>query len=195
MAKLAGSLLGLLLLVCTPLSFSQISGSDQNAALAQRATKTVTTADPQRLYLAAAPSATIAGTETGKTNLTMFTPFEPVAPSSSSAGVKSEKPVPAARKSPILDRKFATLAAFSAASMLADIELTAHCSCREVNPLYGSSPTRARLYAINAPFFVGEMMMSRMLRKKFPGSRLWLVPGLSSSAAHMAGVAANLRAR
>jgi hypothetical protein len=80
--------------------------------------------------------------------------------------------------------------------MTADLESTVHCSqCRELNPLYGLHPTRARLYGINAPFLAGQLMISRMLRKRFPEGKSWMIPSLTMSAAHMVGVASNLNAR
>jgi hypothetical protein len=104
----------------------------------------------------------------------------------------AEQPTP-----PLFDRKFKILTALSIVTMTADLESTLHCaqSCREVNPLYGSHPTRARLYGINAPFVVGELMISRMLRKRVPEGKSWTFPALAVSAAHLVGVASNLRAR
>jgi hypothetical protein len=38
-------------------------------------------------------------------------------------------------------------------------------------------------------------MVSRMLRKRLPEGKSWMIPSLSMSAAHMVGVASNLHAR
>jgi hypothetical protein len=98
------------------------------------------------------------------------------------------------------NRTFTFLAAVSAAATIADIELTANClktvgNCRETNPLLGSNPSRARLYGVNVPIYASQLMMSRMLQRRFPQRKLWMVPFLSSTGTHVVGAASNLWAR
>jgi len=186
MAKLAGSLL-LFVMVCTPFSFPQGERGDPADPSAGRS---ATSSDRQRLYLAAV--------ETPKTmnNLTAFMRLEPIAPINSSMVSSRLEIMAAPAESRIVDWKFGILAALALGSTVADVESTLHClqPCREVNPLYGAHPTRARLYGTNAPFLVGEIMMSRLVRKRSPERRLWMIPSLSLTMGHMLGVASNLRA-
>jgi hypothetical protein len=98
------------------------------------------------------------------------------------------------------NRTFVFLATVSAAATIADIELTANClktvgNCRESNPLLGSDPSRARLYSVNVPIYASQMMLSRMLQRRFPQRKLWMVPFLSSTGTHAVGAASNLWAR
>ncbi len=103
-------------------------------------------------------------------------------------------------KSPTFDRSFAILAMVSAATMVADIELTANCmrtvvNCRELNPLLGSDPSRARLYGVNVPIYMSGVVLSRMLKRKFPERKLWMMPLLSLTGTHASGVASNMWSR
>lgn len=98
------------------------------------------------------------------------------------------------------NRTFVFLATLSAAATVADIELTANClktnrNCRETNPLLGSDPSRARLYGVNVPILAGQMMLSRMLQRRFPQRKLWMAPFISTTGTHVVGVASNLWAR
>lgn len=127
--------------------------------------------------------------------------------SASSAGL-IEAPVPRTKfigdgraipqdKAHTLGRSFAILATVSAATTVADIELSVNCmrtvvNCREANPLMGSDPSRARLYGVNVPIYVGQVVLSRMLKRKFPERKLWLMPLLSLTGTHAAGVASNI---
>ncbi len=95
------------------------------------------------------------------------------------------------------NRPFAVLAAISAAAMVADIELTANCvrtagSCREANPLLGSDPRRARMYGLNVPIYMSEILLSRMLKRKLPERKLWMMPLLSLTSTHAIGAASNM---
>jgi hypothetical protein len=190
MAKLVGSLL-LFVMLCAPFSFPQGERGDQADPSASRSTPWAMFSDCQRPYLAAE--------ETPKTtnNFTAFVRREPIAPFINSI-VSSRLEITAAPvESRIVDWKFGILAALALGSTIADAEVTLHCPqpCREVNPLYGAHPTRARLYGTNAPFLVGEIMLSRLVRKRSPERRLWMIPSLSLTMGHMLGVASNLRAR
>lgn len=101
-------------------------------------------------------------------------------------------------KSSNFNRSFAVLATLSAATMVADIELTANCvrnsgnSCREANPLLGSDPSRARMYGLNVPIYMSELLLSRMLNRKLPERKLWMMPLLSMTWTHAVGVASNM---
>ena len=196
MAKVAGSLLVCFLLGSAPLSFSQLNGNDRSAFSDGRPVREVVFSDLRLPYLAttAATSTSVAGT--GANTFAMFAP-DPIAPSSSSARLKMQPSIPEQPAPRVFDGKFKVLAALSIATTTADLESTLHCSptCREINPLNGSHPTRARLYGINAPLLVGELMMSRVLRKRSPDRKLWTIPLVTTSAEHMFGVASNLRAR
>lgn len=121
--------------------------------------------------------------------------FEPLAPRTNFI---TEKTIPAPIRPRIFNRTFAILTAVSAAAMVADIELTANClktavNCHEANPLLGKDPSRARLYGVNVPIFAGEMMLSRMLRRK--ERKAWMMPLVSLTGMHSVGAASNLWAR
>jgi hypothetical protein len=108
--------------------------------------------------------------------------------------------VPQPPKVRTFDHTFTLLAILSAAATVADIEMTANClktvqNCRESNFLLGSDPGRARLYGVNVPIYAGQIMLSRVLRRRFPERKLWTIPLLSSAGTHAVGVASNLRVR
>jgi hypothetical protein len=122
-------------------------------------------------------------------------PIEAVAPRTNFIMIK--RPISQPRT---FDRAFVILAAVSAATAVADIELTANClktvvNCREGNPFMGSDPSRARLYGMNIPFYVGEIVLSRMLRRRFPERKTWTMPLLSATGMHAVGISSNMRAR
>lgn len=110
------------------------------------------------------------------------------------------KPVTAAPKEPrILDKKFIALIGVSSALTILDVELTASClrsnRCVEANPLYGSNPTRARMYGISLPLMGSQTLISAWLRHRYPTSKMWLIPMLSGTAAHGVGAATGLANR
>ena len=122
--------------------------------------------------------------------------FAPLAPSTNFWVENPSRPA-TVRSS---NRTFMLLATVSAAAMVADVELTANCvktvsKCREGNPLMGSDPSRARLYGVNVPIYAGEMMLSRMFRRKYPERKLWMLPVLSLTGSHVAGAASNASVR
>jgi hypothetical protein len=107
--------------------------------------------------------------------------------------------VPKAQK-PVSTRKFWALTAFSAAMTVADIELTQNClatvrGCYETDPLYGTHPTRARMYAINVPInaAVAYVSYKAMTGKRL--SKLWAWPQLALTATHFGGVVTNITTR
>src|SRR5205814_5751309 len=96
--------------------------------------------------------------------------------------------VPQASK-PIPAKKFWALTAFSAAMTVADIELTQNClatirGCYETDPLYGTHPTRMRMYAINVPInaLVAYLSYKAMNGKRL--SKVWSLPQLALTATH-----------
>ena len=89
-------------------------------------------------------------------------------------------------------RGFMLLSATAVVSTVADIELTAHClatnpNCREANPLFGSHPSRARMYAIAMPMTAAQIWFSNHLRKKHPERKLWMLPTISVTVVHSLG--------
>jgi hypothetical protein len=97
-----------------------------------------------------------------------------------------------------VDKGFLAMAAIATATTILDVEVTAHCvhsvaGCHESNFLYGSDPTRARLYAVNAPVLGTELLLSRWLKRKYPDRKLWMVPALSLSVGHIVGAAPGFR--
>jgi hypothetical protein len=123
--------------------------------------------------------------------------MEPLAPSTRFLVENTPRPVPVRSNS---NRTFLLLATISAAAMVADVELTANClrtvaNCHEANPLLGSNPSRTRLYGVNVPLYAGEMLMSRAFRRKYPDRKLWMLPVLSTTGAHIAGAASNMAVR
>jgi hypothetical protein len=125
----------------------------------------------------------------------MANPIKTVAPKTNF--VVEQKTIVQPRRS---ERSFAVLATISAAMMVGDVELSVNClrtvaNCREANPLMGSDPSRARLYGISAPTYIGAMLMSRMFRRKYAESKLWTLPLLSFTGIHSAGIASSFAFR
>lgn len=90
-----------------------------------------------------------------------------------------------------LSGKFILMGAITTAATIADVELTSRClragTCREANPLFGSNPSQARMYGITVPILGGQMALAAWLKHRDPGSRAWLFPLLSGTAAHTVG--------
>ena len=108
---------------------------------------------------------------------------------------KNQKP-----QRPISAKKFWALTAFSAAMTVADIELTQNClatvrGCYETDPLYGTHPTRARMYAINVPINAAVAYVSYKAMTGKRRSRLWMWPQLALTATHFGGVVTNITTR
>lgn len=83
----------------------------------------------------------------------------------------------------------------STAATVADLETTAAAlrnpMCRELNPIMGRNPSRARLYATGLGIHTGLTLLTYWIKKK--GVRSWWVPHLASSGMH--GYAAMHNAR
>ncbi len=94
------------------------------------------------------------------------------------------------------DRGFGVWMAASFAATAADIESTAHgissCGAVELNPLFGSRPSRARMYGVGMPITAGYDLLALWAKRRRPNSRLWmLLPG-SMTALHAGAAAHNL---
>ncbi len=83
------------------------------------------------------------------------------------------------------------LTAFTTAATILDIEVTQSClhahTCLERDPLYGRTPSRMKMYAINVPFNAGAAYFSHKLRQKH--SRFWWVPEGLVMGMHVTGLA------
>lgn len=89
-------------------------------------------------------------------------------------------------------RAFLLLSVAAGVATVVDVEVTTHClqtkpNCRELNPLFGSHPSRARLYATALPLTIGQVWFSNYLRKKYPERKLWTLPTLSVTIGHAFG--------
>ena len=93
------------------------------------------------------------------------------------------------------DRKFWTVTGLAAASTVSDVEVTAHAlqnpNCTEHNPLFGSHPSRARMYGVSIPATAGYALLGYWLKKRHVN--LWAVPQLSLTAGHGIGSALSAR--
>jgi hypothetical protein len=93
------------------------------------------------------------------------------------------------------DRKFWAMTALSSASTVSDIEVTAHAlqnpNCVEHNPLFGSHPSRAKMYGVSIPASAAYTMVGYWLKKR--GVKLWAVPQLSLTGGHAVGSALSSR--
>jgi hypothetical protein len=90
-----------------------------------------------------------------------------------------------------VDKKFVLLFGMTAVLTVTDIELTQHClrakTCQEANFLYGSNPTRARMYGINVPLLSTQMMFSAWLKRRHPERNQWMIAPIVGSIAHGVG--------
>lgn len=101
---------------------------------------------------------------------------------------------------PTSTKKFWALTAFSAAMTVADIELTQNClatvrGCYETDPIYGTHPSRARMYAINIPVNAAVSYLSYKAMNGKRLSRMWAWPQLALTATHFGGVMTNITTR
>jgi hypothetical protein len=84
-----------------------------------------------------------------------------------------------------LDRHFILLNTLSAVALVADLETTVRgvegqAKGAELNPLFGSHPTRARLYGIAVPLNIFSLYVSYHYKKIEPRGSIWkLGPGVS----------------
>ena len=100
-----------------------------------------------------------------------------------------------AEKTKTADRKFWTVTGLAAASTVSDVEVTAHAlqnpNCSEHNPLFGSHPSRAKMYGVSVPATAAYALVGYWLKKR--GVKLWAVPQLSLTAGHGVGSALSAR--
>jgi len=98
-------------------------------------------------------------------------------------------------KSKTADRKFWTVTGLAAAATVSDIEVTAHAlqnpNCSEHNPLFGSHPSRAKMYGVSVPATAAYGLVGYFLKKR--GVKVWAVPQLSLTAGHGTGSALSAR--
>lgn len=101
----------------------------------------------------------------------------------------------AAGEGRVADRQYWSLVGFTAASAVFDGETTMHGlqnkGLREMNPLLGSHPDRARFYATVGATDAGFAYLAYRL-KRSGHDKLWRMPLLGAGAAHMAGGINNL---
>jgi hypothetical protein len=107
-------------------------------------------------------------------------------------------PVPPVQKSPrVLDRKFTAFAGAGWLMTIADIEWTQHNlasgAAYETNPIFGSHPSRLRMYGTVLPINSACTLVSRYMRKRNPRGNGWMWPLLGMTAGHTAGVITNMR--
>ncbi len=99
----------------------------------------------------------------------------------------------------LFDRRFVTLAGISLAANIFDLEATARTSSsgrgREMNPLFGARPSRARLYGTALPLWALSLWGSHYYRKHTPESKWWQLPMIVGAVAHAAAGTSNLRSR
>ncbi len=92
------------------------------------------------------------------------------------------------KKPKVIDRQFILLNTFQVLAAVADAETTLSClnspSCREVNPILGSHPTRGRVYAIGVPLTALSVYLSYHYKRKGPTRSWWKAYPLTLSAVH-----------
>ncbi len=103
---------------------------------------------------------------------------------------------PTAGEQRVADRQFWTLVAFTAGSAVLDGETTIRGlqtpGRREMNPLLGSHPDRARFYATVGATDAAMAYLAYRL-KRSGHDKLWRMPLLGSSTVHLGGAINNLR--
>lgn len=92
----------------------------------------------------------------------------------------------------VFDKKYLILFGITAALTITDIELTQHCmqagTCHEANSfLYGTNPTRARMYGINIPLLGGQAIFSAWLKQRHPERNAWMISPVADSVGHGIG--------
>jgi len=102
---------------------------------------------------------------------------------------------PAAGEQRVADRQYWTLVAFTAGSAIMDGETTVRGlqtpGRREMNPLLGSHPDRARFYATVGATDAALSYLAYRL-KRGGHDKLWKVPLLGAGAVHLGGALNNL---
>ena len=126
---------------------------------------------------------------------------EPIAPSVPQPLLNSNRSSiqvvpPAAGEQRVADRQFWTMVAFTAGSAVLDGETTIRGletpGRREMNPLLGSHPDRARFYVTVGATDTAMAYLAYRL-KRSGHDKLWRVPLLGASSVHLGGAMNNLR--
>lgn len=103
-------------------------------------------------------------------------------------------PAPAGEK-PVADRQYWTLVAITAGAAVMDGETTMHGletpGRRELNPLLGSHPDRARFYSTVGATDAGFAYLAYRL-KRGGHEKLWKAPLLGATTVHLGGAINNL---
>jgi len=95
----------------------------------------------------------------------------------------------------VADRNFFLTALFQVGATIGDIESTQYGlshGARELNPLYGSHPSRAKQYAITMPITAAVLGWSYRLKRSAPHSKYWLIPPLVVGSMHAIAAGHNL---
>lgn len=104
---------------------------------------------------------------------------------------------PPAERRRVADRSFIIASLFQIGATLGDVESTQYGlgrGAREVNPLFGSHPSRATQYAIAMPIAAAVVAWSYRLKRSAPHSPRWLIPQLVSGAVHTGALCHNFTA-
>ena len=113
--------------------------------------------------------------------------------SSSRSGLRIVPPVAGERR--VADRQFWTMVAFTAGSAVLDGESTIRGlqtpGRREMNPLLGSHPNRARFYATARATDAALAYLAYRL-KRSGHNKMWKLPLLGAGSAHLGGAVNNL---
>jgi hypothetical protein len=96
-----------------------------------------------------------------------------------------------------LDRRFVLLHTLSTLVLIADAESTAHMleehpKARELNPIFGKRPTRARIYSIALPLNAFVIYQSYRAKKVAPRRTVWTLGPKLSIATHTIATLTNL---
>ena len=95
----------------------------------------------------------------------------------------------------VVDRSFLWTTLFQVGATVADIESTQYGlshGARELNPLYGNHPSRAKQYVITMPITAGVLAWSYRLKRSAPHSKHWLIPPLIIGSMHAIAFCHNL---
>ena len=117
---------------------------------------------------------------------------EPIRMAPPPLSIQSNPPVERRR---VVDRHFLWVALFQVGATLADIESTQYGlshGAREINPLYGNHPSRAKQYAITMPITAGVLGWSYRLKRSAPHSKYWVIPPLIVGTMHAIAFCNNL---
>ncbi len=107
----------------------------------------------------------------------------------------SLEPSPPRERKRVADRSFLLAALFQVGATIGDIESTQYGlshGARELNPIYGSHPSRAKQYGITMPVTAAVLGLTYHLKRSAPHSRYWLIPPLVVGSMHAIAACHNL---